>query len=115
MFILVVRQFGPRLSSCLSSIWCDSPAVTAHHLHDECALMRIRRTNDGIDGLDDAMQRRVRADGHVRAAKIVVDRADHAGDVQHAVLFALLVVDPFVVEQFVQQTAPLLTEQICAG
>lgn len=77
--------------------------------------MRIRRTDNGIDGLDDAMQGRVRADGHVRAAEIVVDRADHAGDVQLAVLFALLVVDLFVVEQLVQQAAPLLTEQICAG
>lgn len=89
--------------------------MTAHHLHDECTLMRVRRTNDGINGLDDPMQSRICADGHVRATKIVINRTDHAGDVQYTVLFALLIVDLFVVEQLVQQTAPFLTEQICAG
>jgi len=51
------------------------PAMTTHDLHDEGALMRVGGTGNGVDGLDDAVQGRIRADGHVRATKIVVDRA----------------------------------------
>jgi len=49
--------------------------MTTHDLHDEGALMRVGGTGNGVDGLDDAVQGRIRADGHVRATKIVVDRA----------------------------------------
>lgn len=91
------------------------PAVPTHDLHDECALMRIRRADDRVDGLDDTMQCRICADGHVCAAEIVVDRANHAGDVQYAELLTLLGVDAAFLQQFVQQTAPFLTEQIGTG
>lgn len=77
--------------------------------------MRIRRADDRIDGLDDAVQRRIGADGHVRAAEIVIDRADHAGNVQQAELFALLGVDALLGQQLVEQAGPLLAEQIRAG
>lgn len=48
------------------------PAVSAHDLHDEGALVRVGGADDGVDGLDDAVQRRVRADRHVRAAEVIV-------------------------------------------
>jgi hypothetical protein len=68
----------------------NSPAMTTHDFHNEGALMRICSTDDGVDALDDSVQGRVGADRHVRAAKIIVDRADHTDDVQVLVLLALL-------------------------
>ena len=65
---------------------CDSrheaqvTAVAAHDLDDEGALVRGRRTGQLINGVQDAVQRRVRADRHVRAHQVVVDRADEADD-----------------------------------
>ena len=37
---------------------------------------------DRVDALDDAMQGAVRADGHVRAAEIIVDGTDQADNIQ---------------------------------
>lgn len=37
---------------------------------------------DGIYNLDDAMQGRVRPDGHVGAAEVIVNGAHHAHDVE---------------------------------
>lgn len=48
--------------------------MTTHDLHDEGALMRIGSASNGIDGLNDAMQGRIRANGHVRATEIVINR-----------------------------------------
>lgn len=91
------------------------PAMSAHNLHDECALMRIGRADDRIDCLDDPMQCRIGADGHVRSAEVIVNGPDHAGNVQHAVFLPLLRSDFAVFQQFVQQTAPFLPEQVGAG
>lgn len=44
--------------------------MSAHDLHDKCTLMRIGRTDDGIDGLNDAMKCRVGTDGHVSSTEI---------------------------------------------
>lgn len=41
--------------------------------------------HDSIHHLDDAVQCRVGADGHVGATEVVVDGADHADNVQHRV------------------------------
>ena len=91
------------------------PTVTTHHLHDEGTLVRVRRTDDRVDRLDDTVQRRIRTDGHVRAAEIVIDRTDHAGNVQALVLDALVLRDPIAGQQLVQQAAPLLPEQVGTG
>lgn len=38
--------------------------------------------HDGVHHLDDPVQRRVSSNGHVGAAEIVVNGADHADDVE---------------------------------
>lgn len=48
--------------------------MTTHDLHNEGALMGVGRAGNGVDRLDNAMQCGVRADGHVRAAEVVVNR-----------------------------------------
>ena len=71
---------------------CDSrhegqvTAVATHDLDDERALVRGRRTGQLVDGVQDAMQRSVGADRHVRAHEVVVDRADEADDDESRVL-----------------------------
>lgn len=52
--------------------------MTTHDLHNKGALMRVRSAGDGIDSLDNTMQSRIRTNGHVRAAEIVVD-GSHLG------------------------------------
>lgn len=89
--------------------------MSAHHLHDEGALMRIRRAHDGINSLDNSMQRRIGTDSHVSTAKIIVNRSDHAGNVQHSVFLALVIGDTTGRQQLVQQTAPFLPEQVCTS
>lgn len=69
------------------------PAVAAHDLENEAALVAVGGGDDGVDGLHDAVQGGVRADGHVSAAEVVVDRANHAHDVQVGILHAVLVGD----------------------
>lgn len=91
------------------------PTVSAHHLHDKCSLMRVGSTDDGIDRLDDPVQSRIRTDGHVRSAEIVINGTDHAGNVQALVLGALFLSDLTRRQQFVQQTGPLLPEQVGTG
>lgn len=49
------------------------PAVPAHDLHNEGSLMGVGRADDGVDGLDDPVQSRVRTDGHVCATEIIVN------------------------------------------
>ena len=55
-------------------------AVAAHDLDDEGALVRGRRAGQLVDGIQDAVQRGVRADRHIRAHHVVIDRADEADD-----------------------------------
>jgi len=55
--------------------------------------MRGGRWNDGVDGLDDAVKGRVRSDGHVGAAEVVVDGSNHAHDVEMGVADILIVSD----------------------
>lgn len=49
--------------------------------------------HDGVHHLDDPVQSRVGADGHVGAAEVVVDGADHADNVEHGVTAHRLLVD----------------------
>ena len=53
-----------------------------NNLHDECPLVRRGRRADGVHRLHYAVQRRVRPDRHVGAAKVVVDGSHHADHVQ---------------------------------
>lgn len=64
--------------------------MTPHDFHDERALVGVGSGHDGVDRLDDSVQRRVGADGHVRSTEIIVYGADHAGNVQMTILFTLL-------------------------
>ena len=68
----------------------EVPAVSAHDLHDERPAVGVRRRDDGVDGGDDPVQRRVRSDGHVGAAEVVVDGADDADNVETRVVVFLL-------------------------
>lgn len=49
--------------------------------------------HDGVHHLDDPVQGRVGADGHVGAAEVVVDGADHADDVELRVASGRLLID----------------------
>lgn len=90
-------------------------AMSTHDLHDEASLMTRRRGHDGIDSLDDAVQSRVGANGHVRAAKVVVDRAHETDDVQVRVLRALFLGYLAGSEQLVEQRCPFAFEHVRAG
>lgn len=50
--------------------------------------------SDGVHHLDDAVQGGVCADGHVRAAEVVVDGTHHAHDVQVGRFLCFLFSDP---------------------
>lgn len=92
------------------------PAVPAHHLQHEGSLVteepaktvrseqRIKcsqggsdsplgRRHDGIDHLDDPVQGRVRPDGHVSPAEVIVDGADHAHDVEGRIFLNGILLD----------------------
>ena len=88
-------------------------AVPAHHLDDEAALVAGRRTGDGIDGLDDAVQRRVGTDRHIRTDHVVVDRPDQTGDHQRRVPVSGGLVDRAGRQQFRDQgrTIPDATDR----
>ena len=55
-------------------------AVAPHHLDDERPLVARRRRDEGVDRLDDPVERRVGADRHVGAGHVVVDRPDEADE-----------------------------------
>ena len=67
--------------------------MSTHDFEDKGALMTRGGGDNGVDGLDNSVQCRVSADGHVSAAKVIVNGADHADDVQVAALLALLLGD----------------------
>lgn len=67
--------------------------MASHDLKDEAALVGVGGSSDGIHGLDDAVEGRVSADGHVSAAEVVVNGAHHADDVQVGVSLAFLLRD----------------------
>lgn len=55
---------------------------TSQHFTGHSRFSPLRRGHDGIDHLDDSVQSRVRPDGHVGPAEVVIDGADHAHDVE---------------------------------
>ena len=44
--------------------------MAAHDLHDKSALVRLGRETDSIYGVDNTMEGRICADGHVSTTKI---------------------------------------------
>lgn len=49
--------------------------------------------HDGVHHLDDPVHGRVCADGHVRAAEVIVDGADHANNVELRVTAGCFLID----------------------
>ena len=90
-------------------------AVAAHHLDDEAALMADRGAADLIERGRDAVQRGVRADGHVGAVEIVVDGANQPDDAQVRVAFREFGRHCAGLDQLSQQRRPFLPEQVGAG
>ena len=97
---------------------CDSrhegqvTAVAAHDLDDEGALVRGGSAGQLVDGVQDAMQRGVRANRHVRAHQVVVDRADEADDDESRVLGGGLGRDHALGSQLGNVLRPLATELV---
>lgn len=71
-------DYRRELQTDLSLSWIDSPLSGRH---------------DGIHHLDDPVQCRVGADGHVCATEVVVDGADHADNVELRVTAGGFLVD----------------------
>ena len=90
-------------------------AVPAHHLDDEAALVAGRGAGDGVDGLDDPVQRRVGTDRHVGADHVVVDRTDQSGDHQRRVPVGGGLVDRAGRQQLGDQGRPFLAQQVGAA
>src|SRR4029450_11158985 len=65
---------------------CQVAAVAAHDLDDEGALMARRGAVEGVERLDDAVQRRVGPEGHIGPEHVVVDRARYADEPEEPVL-----------------------------
>lgn len=89
--------------------------MSAHDLHDEGALVRVGGADNGVDGLDDAVQRRVRPDRHVRAAEVIVYGSYHSSNVQELIFLPLVFSDLVVGQQLIKQAGPLLTEEVGSG
>ena len=60
--------------------------MTSHDFDDEGALVAGRGAVQGIDGFDDPVQRRIRADRHVGTRHVVVNGSDEANQPQEGVL-----------------------------
>ena len=87
-------------------------AVATHDLDDEGALVRGRRTGQLVDGIQDAMQRSVGADRHVRAHEVVIDRADETDDDEGRVLGGGLGRDHALGSQLGDVLGPLAAELV---
>ena len=87
-------------------------AVAAHDLDDEGALVRGGSAGQLVDGVQDAMQRGVRANRHVRAHQVVVDRADEADDDESRVLGGGLGRDHALGSQLGNVLRPLAAELV---
>ncbi len=112
------RVFGDQYPVCAggqTSHQRQIAAVTSHDLHHEAALVAGSRAGDGVHRLDDAVQRRVRADGHIRAEHVVVDGSHQTDDGQMRMLRHDLFRKAALRLQLGQQALPLLAKQVRAG
>ena len=90
-------------------------AVAAHDLDHEGALVAGGGAGDGVDGLGDAVQGGIRADGHIRPEHVVVDRADQPGHDQVRMGLGLLLGDLPRLDQLAQQLRPFLAQDVGPG
>ena len=60
--------------------------MASHDFDDERALVAGRGAVQGIQGFDDPVQRRIRADRHVGTRHVVVDGSDETHQTQERVL-----------------------------
>lgn len=67
--------------------------MATHDLQNEAALVGIGSGGDSIHSLNNTMEGRVSADGHVSAAEIIVDGAHHTHNVEVRVGLAFLLCD----------------------
>lgn len=58
-----------------------------------CHISPLSRGHDGVHHLDDPVQCRVGADGHVGAAEVVIDGADHSNNVEFGVAAGRVLID----------------------
>ena len=56
----------------------DPAGVTAHHLDDDDAVVRLGRRVQAVDGVRGDLDRGLEAEGEVRPGQVVVDRLRHA-------------------------------------
>jgi hypothetical protein len=89
--------------------------VAAHDLDDEGALVGGGGGGELVDGVDDAVQRRVRADGHVGADHVVIDGADQSDDDQGGVGPRGLLGDGPLGGQLLNVLRPFPAELVGAG
>src|SRR4029450_1345477 len=94
---------------------CQVAAVAAHDLDDEGALMARRGAVEGVERLDDAVQRRVGPEGHIGPEHVVVDRARYADEPEEPVLVGGAGLDVAGLDEFRQELGPLLAEAVRAG
>lgn len=106
-------------------------AVSTHDFKNKGSLMTRSGGDNSVNGLDNSVQCRVSANGHVSSAKVIVNWADHADNVQVTTLNTLLLCDSsyqkynirndnFIFgschhtsgNQLIEQRWPLLSEQI---
>ena len=87
-------------------------AVAAHDLDHKGTLVACRRAGDSVDGLGDAVQGRVRADGHIGAKHVVVDGAHQAHDAQLRMGVGRLLLDLARLHQLGQQLGPFLAKEV---
>ena len=90
-------------------------AVASHDFHDENALMAVRGAAERVDGVGDAVQSGVRADGHIGVRHIVVDGADEPDDPEIGADGAFSFSDAVRRDEFLAELFPELTEFICTG
>ena len=93
----------------------EPAAVAAHDLNDEAPLVGEGGVKDVVDGVADAGEGGVAANGGIGAGHVVVDGADEADDVEGAVGIDLGGRQLAGADEFLQQAGPLLAEDVGAG
>ena len=88
------------------------PTVATHDLDDEGALVRGRRAGELVNSIQDAMQRSVRTDRHVRAHHVIIDRTDQADNDQRRVGVGKLLRDNALGDQLGDMLRPLVAELV---
>ena len=86
--------------------------MTTHYLDDEGSLVAGGGGGEVVNGIDDAVQSRVRADGHVGSNEIVVDGTDESRDHEGGVLAGHLGAHPTRVDKFGDEIGPLGAQHV---